>query len=173
MIVFDLDGTLALDSHRSHHFSGEKPLPDAAWASYFAACEGDEPNWPLIRILDQLLSHGEEVEVWSGRSASVATATARWFGKVFDGKQTMARLVRSSPMPWGLLLEDDVLATHLAVKMRHESDRTNVHLLKQGWLSIARSRGKEVTLVFEDRQRVVDMWRAAGVVCCQVSPGNF
>lgn len=173
MIVFDLDGTLALDAHRSGPLHGPKPLSDETWAAYFEACEGDEPNWPLVRILDQLLSHGEEVEVWSGRSASVALATARWFGKVFDGKQTMARLVRSSPIPWGLLLEDDVLATHLAVKMRHQSDRTNDHLLKQSWLSISRSRGKEVTLVFEDRQRVVDMWRAEGVVCCQVAPGEF
>lgn len=28
-------------------------------------------------------------------------------------------------------------------------------------------------LTYDDRRQVVDMWRARGVVCCQVAPGEF
>ena len=31
----------------------------------------------------------------------------------------------------------------------------------------------DVFLVVDDRQKVVDMWRREGLVCCQVAPGNF
>lgn len=31
----------------------------------------------------------------------------------------------------------------------------------------------QIDMVFEDRQRVVDMWRAHGIRCLQVAPGDF
>ena len=31
----------------------------------------------------------------------------------------------------------------------------------------------DVLCVYDDRQKVVDMWREEGLVCCQVAPGNF
>ena len=31
----------------------------------------------------------------------------------------------------------------------------------------------EVVGVFDDRQKVVDMWREIGLTCMQVAPGNF
>ena len=30
-----------------------------------------------------------------------------------------------------------------------------------------------VEMVFDDRQKVVDMWREIGLTCMQVAPGNF
>lgn len=32
---------------------------------------------------------------------------------------------------------------------------------------------RPVQMVFEDRARVVDMWRKRGVLCAQVAPGDF
>lgn len=174
MIVFDLDGTLALDTHRVHHLFGPKPLPDAAWKAYFAACGDDEPNWPLIHLLDKLLWNGESVEVWSGRSMSAAAATANWFARVFDGKQTLVRVSLSGTLPEGLEFQDpQVSHIKLSVKMRHENNRIQDDEMKRGWLQEARVARRPVTLAFEDRQRVVDMWRGEGVVCCQVARGDF
>ena len=31
----------------------------------------------------------------------------------------------------------------------------------------------KVVAVFDDRQKVVDMWREIGLTCMQVAPGNF
>ena len=43
--------------------------------------------------------------------------------------------------------------------------------LKQNWLSEI---GKEnVLCVFDDRNKLVDMWRKNGLVCFQVADGDF
>jgi hypothetical protein len=31
----------------------------------------------------------------------------------------------------------------------------------------------DIVCVFDDRQKVVDMWRDMGLTCMQVAPGNF
>ena len=31
----------------------------------------------------------------------------------------------------------------------------------------------DVLCVYDDRQKVVDMWRNEGLLCCQVAPGDF
>lgn len=169
MIVFDLDGTLALDYHRSHHLVREPK----DWDSYFAACGDDEPNWPLLLLLDKLLWDGEEVEVWSGRSASTMADTGKWFAEVFDGKRTLwkADLVLGAESV--LELQDSIAGFRLRVCLRHQTDRTADDEMKRGWLRAAREAGRPVSLAFEDRQRVVDMWRGEGVVCCQVAKGDF
>ena len=47
--------------------------------------------------------------------------------------------------------------------------------LKQGWLDDLwpGDAKKNIVCVFDDRQKVVDMWRANDLVCMQVAPGNF
>lgn len=169
MIVFDLDGTLALDAHRSHHLVREPK----DWDSYFAACGDDEPNWPLLLLLDKLLWDGEEVEVWSGRSMSALVETGKWFQRVFDGKRTAWHASICQPTATGLHLEDNLAGFVLEVQMRHQTSRVADDEMKRGWLRAARESGRPVSLAFEDRQRVVDMWRGEGVVCCQVAKGDF
>jgi len=46
IIIFDLDGTLALIEHRVHHITSEKP----DWTAFYAACADDLPNSPLITV---------------------------------------------------------------------------------------------------------------------------
>jgi hypothetical protein len=49
--------------------------------------------------------------------------------------------------------------------LRRGSDSTPDTVLKKEWLD---SFGKDnIIFVVDDRQRVVDMWRASGVVCLQ------
>jgi hypothetical protein len=45
--------------------------------------------------------------------------------------------------------------------------------LKQMWLDNLITDKSKVVCVFDDRQKVVDMWRDNGLTCMQVAPGNF
>lgn len=144
MIIFDLDGTIALDHHRSHLLKGDVKY----WDEYFDACIHDEPNIPVIRILKSLYA-SEPVAIWSGRSMKVWKQTEAW-------------------------LTEHGLAWRLShIRMRGEDDRTQDDILKMQWLQELRNNGQDVSMAFEDRQRVVDAWRANGVPCFQVAPGAF
>ncbi len=74
-IVFDLDGTLALNEHRQHHVTGEKKDFDA----FNADCGMDEPCLPLIELLVSMYEYGHQIEIWSGRSDNVQRQTFSWF----------------------------------------------------------------------------------------------
>lgn len=55
--------------------------------------------------------------------------------------------------------------------IRFEWEPLSMAELKAQWLA---EYGKEkVYLVFDDRSSVVEMWRAQGLPCFQVAPGNF
>ena len=45
--------------------------------------------------------------------------------------------------------------------------------MKEELLAQVKADGYEPILAFEDRERVVDMWRRNGIQCCQVAPGDF
>ena len=48
--------------------------------------------------------------------------------------------------------------------------------LKQRWLDDLfpiDSKRLDIVCVFDDRDKVVDMWRKNGLTCMQVAPGNF
>jgi alkanesulfonate monooxygenase SsuD/methylene tetrahydromethanopterin reductase-like flavin-dependent oxidoreductase (luciferase family) len=115
------------------------------WDSYFAACGEDEPNHPIIALLSSMEA-GYTVWILSGRSEAVREQTEEWLDK------------------YGIYYD------HLV--MRPVDDRTQDTELKIKWANERKL--KERTLfVIEDRQRVVDSWRAAGYTCLQVAPGNF
>ena len=54
------------------------------------------------------------------------------------------------------------------IRMRREHDYTPDDVLKHTWLADGRP-----DLIFDDRSKVVAMWRAEGIPCCQVAPGDF
>lgn len=144
MIIFDLDGTLALNKHREH-FLLQDPKD---WDGWHAACGEDEPNYWPIWLLQGFLRHGLHVEVWSGRSNIVRNETMNWFGRhVWE--------------PHGKTCP---------VRMRNHGDWTEDSELKLRWMMESLHKPE---LVFDDRDRVVAMWRAHGVNCFQVAPGAF
>lgn len=55
------------------------------------------------------------------------------------------------------------------LRMRKQGDHRNDDILKAEWIA---KHGKP-DLVFEDRARVVKMWRDMGVPCFQVAAGEF
>lgn len=140
--IFDLDGTLALNEHRQHFV--QRPTGEKDWRGFFAACDKDVPNTPIIRTLVSLYATGWTVEIWSGRSSEVNDKTERWLAEQGIG--------------------------HIPRKMRAEGDNTPDHELKASWLAEA---DQQPDLVFDDRASVVAMWRQHGIVCAQVAPGEF
>lgn len=145
--VFDLDGTIALIDHRRHMVEGAKK----DWRGFFAACVDDEPNKPVIRIMRDLIRCGYEVIIASGRSDEVRKETMDWlYLKAFRGEGHLVRLV-----------------------MRKAGDYTPDEQLKRSWLDDGTLPRERIAFVFDDRDKVVAMWRAEGLPCFQVAPGGF
>lgn len=150
LYIFDLDGTLALVEHR-------RPILDLKddpqrWKKFYEACVDDLPNmsvintlWLLARMMDI------EVRVWSGRSNSVRRQTQDW-------------LIKHVRLP----------AVAHSIQMREEGDFTPDEVLKRKWYdALPETDRSRLVAVFDDRDKVVAMWRDLGVTCFQVAPGNF
>lgn len=139
-VVFDLDGTLADIGHRVHHVRNGNRNYDA----FFAACVDDLPNGPVIAALNAHWDAGHRVEIWSARSDKVRTETVAW-------------------------LISQKIDPRLLVNMRPAGDTTRDVELKRSWLH-ALHPDERPDVVYDDRQSVVDMWRAEGLSCFQVAP---
>lgn len=75
IVVFDLDGTLALIEHRKHLIDKERGEPD--WGAFYRACVNDLPNAPVIALWTLCDAHYESWVV-SGRSDEVRRETVEW-----------------------------------------------------------------------------------------------
>jgi hypothetical protein len=158
LYIFDLDGTLALIEHRRHFIEGTTK----DWRGFFAACVDDEPNLPVIRTLQALRKAGAEIWIWSGRSDEVRAQTVEWlcrhgcFGFPTD------------------ILPAWPFGAPERFRMRPAGDFTPDEKLKASWIAeIEPPEWDRLTAVFDDRDKVVAMWRGAGVACFQVAPGEF
>lgn len=147
--IFDLDGTLALiDDRRA---ISTKPNGKMDWDIFFdpANITLDKPNPAVITMAQMLHSQGVTIVILSGRSKATKDATRAWlnkFGVPFD-----------------------------VLKMRPTSNEFKFmpdDKLKKMWLDKLFV-NDNILCVFDDRQKVVDMWRANGLTCMQVAPGNF
>ena len=148
-IVFDLDGTLANTDHRLHHI--QKDPKD--WDAFFDACGNDLPILENRAIFRALRYMGHTLLIWSGRS------------------EGLDREVRNMTIKW--LRRNGIILPDWRLRMRQYGDHRPDDELKRVWLQEARMNNAAPTLVFEDRKRVVDMWRREGITCHQVAPGDF
>ena len=160
LYIFDLDGTLALTEHRQHILADvQNPH---RWRDFFAACVNDEPNLPVIRTLQALRRSGAECWIWSGRSDAVRPQTVEWLTK----NGCFGRL--TGTLPWWPLGAPE------RFRMRPDGDFTPDEQLKFGWLAdLEPPERSRLTAVFDDRDKVVEMWRENGVPCFQVARGAF
>ncbi len=151
LYIFDLDGTLALIDHRRHILDRESR---DKWREFYAACDRDQPNGPVMQTMERLRHAGADIWFFSGRSDEVRDKTVAWLSH------------HTSFMTHEL---DGPILT-----MRTAGDYTADDVLKKKWLDgmLVDDRGRLVA-AFDDRDRVVKMWRDAGVACFQVAPGDF
>lgn len=154
IVIFDLDGTLALIDHRRHYVECDRK--DQKWDAFYQACDKDLPNSDILDLFISLADYTKddynkyEIRIFSGRSDSVRDITIEWL---------------STHSGFGTQWIGEIL------KMRPEGDFTPDDILKKQWaeeLGIDR-----IAMIFDDRNKVVKMWRSLGLTCLQVAPGDF
>ncbi len=151
LYIFDLDGTLALIEHRRRFI--ERPRGEQDWAGFYAACVNDEPNRPVLAVMESLRLTAD-IWIFSGRSDEVRPQTEAWLAQHTS------------------FMSHDLQGPMLT--MRQSGDYTPDDVLKREWLGeMLTYDRRRLVAVFDDRDRVVQMWRAEGVTCLQVAPGEF
>lgn len=146
-VIFDLDGTLALIDKRR----AKAALPNGKmnWKEFFAPenIQLDEPNPPVIESFKALQAAGHIVGIFSGRDDISKTETKHW------------------------LAEHGINPDFL--RMRRNGSFVPDDKLKKLWLDDLIEDGHDIMCVFDDRDKVVKMWRDNGISCFQVAEGNF
>jgi len=145
-VIVDLDGTLALNKHRYHFI--DKRLGKPNWEQYFLACNKDQLNVPVAEAVKALKASGYNIHIFSARGKIAYDITIEWLEK------------HSIPFD--------------ALTMRELGDFTPDEELKHSWLlSKYPNYTRDILCVFDDRDKVVQMWRSIGLACFQVAPGDF
>lgn len=85
VVVFDLDGTLADDSHRLHYIEDSQgaALLHPDWRFYYKALSEDTPRWPIVKLMHGIVPAYMEcrAEIWTGRSEQYRERTEAWLYK--------------------------------------------------------------------------------------------
>jgi len=148
-VIFDLDGTLALIDKRRAISTKDNGKMD--WDKFFDPknIKLDQPNIPVITVLQMFLANNFKIVILSGRSDRTFNATTDW------------------------LMNNNIMWHQL--KMRPEDKHFwPDNKLKQHWLDNDPYIDKDdIFAVFDDRNQVVDMWRNNGLQVFQVADGDF
>jgi len=146
-VIFDLDGTLAIIDKRRELAMKSNGKMD--WDVFFDPenIPLDEPNWPVVKVARMFDKDKFDVVIFSGRSDRTIDATVAW--------------LNSHSIPFEL------------IAMREKKEHyVPDEILKKEWLDTL-VKVDDVFAVFDDRKKVVDMWRENGLITFQVAEGNF
>jgi len=147
-VIFDLDGTLALiDKRRELATIGLNGKIN--WEIFFNPnnIQLDEPNIPVIKTFQAMKQAGFRVGIFSGRDSISEKETKEW--------------LKENGINWDF------------IKMRPQGDFTPDEILKKQWLDDELDQGHSILCVFDDRDKVVKMWRENNIACFQVAEGSF
>jgi phosphoglycolate phosphatase-like HAD superfamily hydrolase len=146
-VIFDLDGTLAIIDKRRKLSTKENGKLN--WGTFFDPknIQLDEPNNPVIKTFQALKAAGFRVGIFSGRDSISRSETEQW------------------------LLDNGIHTDFL--RMRPQRSYTKDNVLKKQWLDEELEMGHEIMCTFDDRDKVVKMWRDNGISCFQVAEGEF
>lgn len=139
-----MDGTLADRTHRLHLIDKSRGKPD--WFAFHKRCVDDQPIYPVINVF-RALQERNLIWIWSGRHEYVRKETMDWIRKHMGQAASM-----------------------VPIMMRPNDNTEPDEELKERWL---RETTFRPNIVFDDRQKVVDMWRRNGIICAQVATGDF
>ena len=146
VVIWDLDGTLANNNHRVGLVPGDGQDDSANWDKFSLAGEHDTPYedmCQLARILKPLT----------------------WMTLIFSGRGAIAQEISEEWLRKQAISYDKFI-------MRPVGDFRDDREIKRDWYMEHRLYDHNV-IVFDDRQKVVDMWRQMGVRCLQVQGGDF
>lgn len=151
LYIFDLDGTLALIDHRRKHLDDKSC--SHPWDKFLSNIHLDKPNFPVVNILESLLTTGNEIWIFSARSDKVREETIEW-------------LVDHT------LLKRENLETSLMMRPKGNTD-PDTTFKEQLYDRMLDEDKERLVAVFDDRNRIVEFWRSKGIVCFQVAKGDF
>lgn len=144
LIVFDIDGTLANIEHRLDYVRS-KPKN---WKAFDAGIPNDAVNPYVAEAFHSLKDAGHAVILASGRNERSRAATEQWFA-------------------------DNGLRGWQKLYMRKADDFRSDDIVKREILDeIVADYGKKPDMVFDDRPRVVRMWREEGIFVFNVYQGD-
>lgn len=145
LVVFDIDGTLANIEHRIG-FVRTKPKN---WAAFDAGIPNDKVNPYVAEAFYALRNEGHSMVFASGRSEDTREATVAWL------------TANDFWRPW----------SHLY--MRKSGDYRGDDIVKREILAqITSAFRQKPDMVFDDRPRVVRMWREEGIFVFNVYQGD-
>jgi hypothetical protein len=135
LVVFDIDGTLANIEHRLDYVRS-KPKN---WKAFDAGIPNDKVNEPVAEVFFTLVNAKHTVVLASGRNERSRQATEDW-------------------------LRANDMIDYEKLYMRKADDFRGDDIVKQEILDqIIADYGRKPDMVFDDRKRVVDMWRRNGI----------
>ena len=143
VVIFDVDGTIADVEHRRHFVNGNND-----WDSFRKETVNDTPVQWVCDIAKRHIAQGDEVAFFSARNESEREITEKqiseWIG---DG--------------------------HNGVFLRPNGDYRPDEVFKSELADRFEKIGGHIDLVYDDRNKVVDMWRQRGTTVVQVADGDF
>jgi len=146
-IICDIDGTIA-DTTQRHHWVTTEPKN---WKKFFQDMHLDAPIQPVCDLISNLYMGGNNIIFCSGRPQEWLFLTREWLEKQFGHN----------------------LGCNSPIYMRKNQDYRLDDIVKYELLQQIRADGYDPKIAFDDRQRVVNMWRKNGVICAQVASGDF
>ena len=146
IVIFDLDGTLAIIDERLKESSIKNGKIN--WKRFFSEdlIKKDLPNYPVVETANLFHQNGYKIYIFSGRSETAEDATKKW--------------LKSNGIKYDYL------------RMRKKNDYRPDEIVKKDFMKTLSIIDK-VFLIFDDRKKVVKMWRSLGLPCFQVNEGDF
>jgi hypothetical protein len=154
--IADLDGTVSDCSWRRLYATDAKLEPDPAkkadrWDEFHSLSYKDEPHVGEVLLLQAWAKAGGKIIYITGRSHRFRAMTQTWL--TLNGLPTTPLFMRSR----------GDLGRTADYKLRI------MHLIQRNVLKP----GDRIAFILEDKQAVVDMWRAHGFTCLQPRVENF
>ena len=141
IVIFDIDGTIADIGHRLHHIQ-QKPKN---WKAFDTASDLDTVIEPTRKIYNAFVQEGHKILFVTGRNERMREQTEGW-------------------------LNLNGFNSYDALYMRGKTDFRQDDIVKREVLGrIVERYGEKPAMVFEDRKRVIRMWRDAGIFTIDVN----
>lgn len=158
-VITDLDGTVANCWHRLHLICDidengntiqRENISSQIWEKFNRGCLKDEPIEPVIKLLRSMHAHGYKIAVCSSRSSVAISETEEWWFKNVGIPVVGGYHLRPANNNY---ISDVELKREWAIRNKAIIDNT--------------------LFVLEDRTAVVKMWRKLGLMCLQVTNGDY
>lgn len=133
--VFDIDGTIANNEHRSHLLPSSDLHLTSGWKDYNKACSGDSPIIPMINMMNTL-AELSTVYIMTSRSDEVEWMTLEW------------------------LQYNDIEYDSIYMRGRHDNRKD--YKIKEEWLNEISDGDKSNVVIFEDNPQVIKHLRSCG-----------